>query len=234
MMEDKEKQCIEEDHKRYLLQVAGHVEQMLVSERRIRERFVQQVRLCEQKYNDYYRWLDTQYKAAKKNPWLLDENAGKSPKKGYIFDSAGCYWRKPDREDLPDITVWFYPLSGVIKTSRMPKDEECLMRSYVLLAVVHDNVLQDSQVAPVYFMPREKNRTGFQSWANQNIWKWMSILTLYAAQNRYKVSKEINIMLNAALTSVLNDPANFEATDTDSQQGRIGFLAELTPEEPSE
>ena len=231
MVEYKEEQDIEEDHKRYLLQVAGEVEQMLVSEHHIRERFVQQVRLCEQKYDNYYRWLDTQHKAAKKNPCLLDENAGKPPKKGYIF--AGCYWREPDREDLPDITAWFYPISGVMQTSRMPKDEECLMRCYVLLGIVHDNVLQDSQITPVYFMPREKNPTGFRLRANQNLRKWLSVLTLYASQNRYRIAKEIESMLDAALTSVRNDLSNLGPTETDSGQGKFGFHKK-TPKEQGE
>lgn len=231
MVEYKEKQDLEEDHKRYLLQVAGEVEQMLVSERRIRERFVQQVRLCEQKYDDYYRWLDTQHKAAKKNPRLLDDEAGSPPKKGYILDNG--WWRKPDREDLPDITAWFYPFTTTIKTSRGPNVEEQFMRSCVLLAIVHDSVLQNSQQEPIYFTPKGTNPTSFQSWATQNIWKWLNGVlwrNSYASENIEKAAKEIPIMLDAALTSVRNDLSNLGPTETDSGQGKFGFH----PKEPSE
>lgn len=192
----------EKAHKKYLLDFAGKVEMMLASKPSLKSQLKRQCQLCEKKYNDYYRWLETQHEAAKKNPCLLKKNSDKPPKKGYILNND--WWRKPDREDLPDITAWFYPFPTTIKTSRAPNEEEQFMRSCVYLAIIHDNVLRSSQQEPIYFtLKKEDKLASFQQFAAISIWHCLSELNkIYAEQNRERVAKEIQIMLDAALESI--------------------------------
>jgi hypothetical protein len=195
-----EPQDQEKAHKKYLLDFSGKVEMMLVSKPSLKRLLKRQCKLCEKKYDEYYHWLEAQHEVAKKNPCLLDENAGNPPKRGYILQNG--WWRKPDRKDLPDITSWFYPYTNTPKTSRRPNVEEQLMCSCVLIAIVHDNVLQNSQQEPIYFTPKEVNLTSFQNWTH-SILGWMNeLMKMYAPENRERVAKEIQIMLDAALVSI--------------------------------
>ena len=233
---------IQQEHEEFLREVARNIRDTLVNEPVGRRRFEEQVEVFEKMYNVYYNWLDSQHKAAQADTRLCEYNAGKAPIEGYVWEGAGGYWREPDRGDTPDVTTWFFPYwtlhwpdrfgcekAQSFKGERLPNDQERLMCYYVLLAIVHDNALASPLTQSIYFRPYDRNGwDGFQGWANTNLWKWMSVLTLYGENRRQAMGKQIRDMLKSALASVQGDLANLNLAET--EQGKFGFH----PKDPSE
>jgi len=102
-----------------------------------------------------------------------------------------------------------------------PKESEILACEYALLGIIYD----------YWLAPPKCDR--LCNAINDDFVKffWEDLINSLINEN---ASERIKSRLIHALDHVKVDLAGREEAETDSQQGKIGFLQELTPEEPSE
>jgi len=214
------------EYEKLLLEIADNVER-LVSVPENRRRFEQQTcnsgkRLAT--YVEAKEWADKKHAEQERialTKRKLSDQISYLKSKGWVEAdlsplNMGVYSQshlKPPSEEMPPD-----PLLGFIPTSNGEppplKIDEALANYYFLLATIHDKVREE-------YIP-----------INNDIWPERLAKSVWAIMENLYVDKQF--IIKTALDHVIADLAEEEPTETDLEQGKIGFLQELTPEEPSE
>jgi len=198
--------------------------------------FESQLQILCKMVENYGQALQKYEKEAKSNPRLKDSDAG-PPHEGWVWysdwDSSfvgdkmwNAFWRTPD----PVNPLLWFEQEGLHGTpTRAPNNEEKLMCEYVLLAVIHDEYIQQTDLTGrLIFWDRNYKGTWFQrNKFSQALWN------IYYYVKNELVANEKRAKVERALQHVYADLTK-DPTETGHRQSKIGFLQELLPEELTE
>lgn len=148
------------------------------------------------------------------------------------------YNSQPDKKTTQNPFDWFRPKASL---SQPLNDKERMMVNYVMLAVIHDNQLKP-QWKRIYSGSDNINIwPDFTVWANNKLWPWLRVWSDDRNKTNIEIygdsiqeAETIRVEIQLALEHVIADLAAKEEAERESRKGKIGYLQELTPEEPSE
>ena len=213
-------------HKIFLDKIAHEVHGLLAN-RSYRKRFEQHYQKFLKKWvvwREVVRQRDekiAEYRSeAIKNERLCDKQAG-SPRDGYTWydysplnmgDPRYGFWGPLCEKRPPNPCLTLHPITanGIPPTNH----EEELKKYYVLLAAIHDWMLPSRPLIYDGTCPE--------------------LLNLLASVIELNLADEGQGIFETALEYVKADLYGREEAEGESRQDKIGFLQELTPEEPSE
>jgi len=218
------------EYQKFLLEIADNVER-LVSVPENRRRFEQQSRDSGKKLATYVEAKELadkkhaeQRQIALAKPQLPDQISYLKSKGWVEADlsllNMGVYSQshlKPPSEEIPpDPLLGFLSvLTGEAPEAPLPRIDEALSYYYFSLATIHDKMREGD------YIPIHNDRSAKQ--LAESVWAIIK-----------KLCVDRQFIIKTALDHIMTDLAEKEEAETDFQQGKIGFLQELPPEEPSE
>lgn len=113
------------------------------------------------------------------------------------------------------------------KNLSIPFDnEKSLQADYALLTIIHDKRLKNPRTPLISNGIWSKD----EEWVELK-WKELSMGCAYGSRD---IQTHVELALERVEADLAKQLVSEEPSEPDSQKGKIGFLSELTPEEPSE
>ncbi len=207
----------------FIMQVANEINRIITNNLSCKIGFQEQIKNYLKMNHDYSEAFIEHLKKAESNPQWKNYADGTPPFKNWKWHGFYKVW-VPEFGFVPAAWVSQYyrwnPFNLYENPTEPSTQNERLMCEYAVLAAIHDKYIKDlPSCDKLYKTDKEE---------------YIPDPGHFTQLGEFHVGEGIRNNIQLALDHVKADLAEKQEGEREPQQGKIGFLSELTPEEPSE